>query len=106
MGLPLRNEETIPDPRLHIPPAQMNAGLAGEQDENLVLIVVHVKRRRVAHGRMMLHHACPVLTKLWRNPNDDKGIDKPQSLQIVGAHRLAPNVIAPGAYGAPPGFAS
>jgi hypothetical protein len=86
MALTFGDKETVADVRLNVPPAQMNCGLAGEQNENLVLIVVHMKRRRVAHGRMVLHHARPVLAKLWRNPNDDKGIDKPQSLQIVRAH--------------------
>jgi hypothetical protein len=106
MGLSSRNEETVPNPRLNVAPAQTNPRFAGQQHENLVLIVMHMKRRRVAQGRMVLHHACPVPTKLWRNPNDDKGIDEPQSLQIVGAHRLAPIAMAPGAYGAAAGFAS
>lgn len=89
MGLALRNQEAVTPPRLNVLSAQMNPRRAGEQDKNLVLVVVHMKRRRVAEGRMMLHYAGAVLTKLWRNPYDDKGIDKPESLQTIVAHGLA-----------------
>jgi hypothetical protein len=64
----------------------MNPRFPGEQDENFILIVVHVKGRRVTYGRMVLHHACAILTELRRNANDDQGIDKPQSLHTIAAH--------------------
>ena len=50
MRLALRNQETVPGPGLNVAPAQMKPRLAGEQSENLVLIAVHMKGRRVPLG--------------------------------------------------------
>ena len=57
MRLALRNDEAVAGPRLDVAAAERKARFAFEQGENLVLIVVDMKRRRVALGRAVLQHA-------------------------------------------------
>ena len=55
----------------------------------------------------MLQHAKAVRSTLRRNPYDDKGVEKPHSLQTTGAHGFAQLwSLRPAAYGPAAGYAS